>query len=146
MRGLPYYNKWHRFSRKAHQTTCICWYYWCDWSENLSRMTKMAMMTMMIIHVLMNMRHCLRMFKCASVKKLLVPFKMFWDISAPRNYLITFYPESNKHKKKCIFCISTCKLNSKSTCDVLNDTNRPLILWDTCVIIMIEKFASKHFC
>lgn len=32
-------------------------------------MTKMAMMTMMILHVLMNKRHCLRMFKCASVKQ-----------------------------------------------------------------------------
>lgn len=32
-------------------------------------MTKMAMMTMMLLHVLMNKRHCLRMFKCASVKQ-----------------------------------------------------------------------------
>lgn len=70
--------------------------------------------------------------------------------SSKKLSIVTFYPWTSqiKIKRNVYFCIGTCKLNSKSSCDDLNDTNRPLILWDTCVInlIMIEKYASKHCC
>lgn len=87
-------------------------------------------------------------FKAKSKQMLWIPLKMLWEISGPRNYCNIFtLHELNLHEKRNIHLfIGTCKLNSKSRCNYLNDKNRPLVPWDTCVIIMIVKYASKQFC
>lgn len=99
------------------------------------------------------MRHFLRIFLFASVKQKVerscgFHLKCYEAFQLQKLPIITFYPWTSKKKiKRNVDCfIGTCKINSKSTCDDLNDTNRPLILWDTCVrnLIMIEKYASKH--